>query len=423
MKFDTTHMRYLSKEDFRVLTAVEMGSKNHEIVAVKMINQLGGLRSASRTDRCISELAKVKCISKIRNAKYDGYRLTYLGNDYLALKAFTKRETVYSVGNQIGIGKESDIYIVGDKTGASNVLKIHRLGRISFRTVKNNRDYLKKRQSASWMYLSRLAAQKEFQFMKALYDAGFEVPVPIDTSRHMIVMSLVEGFPMRQLTEHGEAGRLYKTLMKFIIRLACAGLIHCDFNEFNIMIRDDYDPAVDPPEMEATVIDFPQCVSISHPDAQRYFERDVNSIRHFFDKKLGYVPADGWYPEWERDVNRTSTLDALVEASGYSKEQVKDFEQALSESREAFGAEKEFAEGEYDDMLEIEEDYTAEINGEDNDDEEEEDEEEEEEEEEEDSDLAEDDEEDDYDARVERAIAEKGIENMRRDKLGNYILD
>lgn len=48
---------------------VEMGSKNHEIVAVKMINQLGGLRSTSRTERCISELAKVKCISKIRNAK------------------------------------------------------------------------------------------------------------------------------------------------------------------------------------------------------------------------------------------------------------------------------------------------------------------------------------------------------------------
>jgi hypothetical protein len=42
-----------------------------------------------------------------------------------------------------------------------------RLGRISFRTVKKNRDYLRGRKSASWMYLSRLAAQKEFAFMKA----------------------------------------------------------------------------------------------------------------------------------------------------------------------------------------------------------------------------------------------------------------
>jgi hypothetical protein len=47
-----------------------------------------------------------------------------------------------------------------------------RLGRISFRTVKQNRDYLQGRKSASWMYLSRLAAQKEFEFMKVLLFPG-----------------------------------------------------------------------------------------------------------------------------------------------------------------------------------------------------------------------------------------------------------
>lgn len=41
-----------------------------------------------------------------------------------------------------------------------------RLGRISFRAIKTKRDYLGKRKSASWMYMSRLAAQKEFAFMK-----------------------------------------------------------------------------------------------------------------------------------------------------------------------------------------------------------------------------------------------------------------
>lgn len=41
-------------------------------------------------------------------------------------------------------------------------LKLHRLGRTSFRAVKNKRDYLKDRSSASfsWLYLSRLAALK-----------------------------------------------------------------------------------------------------------------------------------------------------------------------------------------------------------------------------------------------------------------------
>lgn len=47
------------------------------------------------------------------------------------------------------------------------VLKVHRLGRISFRKIKEKRDYLGKRKSApNWMYLSRLAAKKEWQFLQ-----------------------------------------------------------------------------------------------------------------------------------------------------------------------------------------------------------------------------------------------------------------
>lgn len=37
----------------------------------------------------------------------DGYRLTYGGYDFLAMRAMSKRDSVYSVGNQIGVGKES----------------------------------------------------------------------------------------------------------------------------------------------------------------------------------------------------------------------------------------------------------------------------------------------------------------------------
>lgn len=37
----------------------------------------------------------------------DGYRLTYGGYDYLAMRAMSKRDSMYSVGNQIGVGKES----------------------------------------------------------------------------------------------------------------------------------------------------------------------------------------------------------------------------------------------------------------------------------------------------------------------------
>lgn len=41
----------------------------------------------------------------------DGYRLTYGGYDYLAMRALSKRDSMYSVGNQIGVGKESGAFV------------------------------------------------------------------------------------------------------------------------------------------------------------------------------------------------------------------------------------------------------------------------------------------------------------------------
>ena len=75
----------------------------------------------------------------------------------------------------IGVGKESDVYIVSDEEDKSQVMKLHRLGRTSFRNIKNKRDYHGKRRNTSWLYLSRLSAVKEFAFMKALYDRKFKV--------------------------------------------------------------------------------------------------------------------------------------------------------------------------------------------------------------------------------------------------------
>ncbi len=38
-----------------------------------------------------------------------GYRLNYGGYDYLALKTLSSRDAILSVGNQIGVGKESGL--------------------------------------------------------------------------------------------------------------------------------------------------------------------------------------------------------------------------------------------------------------------------------------------------------------------------
>ncbi|GJN90148.1 hypothetical protein Rhopal_003147-T1 [Rhodotorula paludigena] len=355
MKLDATDLRYISNDAFRVLSAVEQGSKNHEVVPSSLIAQLAGSR-AGGVNKALGELAKKKLVAKVQNAKYEGYRLTYGGYDFLACRTFAKRDTIYSVGNQIGTGKESG-----------------ELGRMSFRAIKSKRDYLRKGQSASWMYMSRLAAIKEFAFMKVLHDHGFPVPQPIDQSRHCLVMELIDAFPLRQISAVPSPGGLYSALMDMIVRLARSGLIHGDFNEFNLLIRDhrteaekDRDDEM-PDDREARIerdggdfpvkvelegeeyeerkrreregtllepvlIDFPQMVSTDHPDAEYYFNRDVECIRTFFSRRFKYESSV--YPKFTtvvRDGVREFDLDVEVAASGFKKEDRRALEEYMAE--------------------------------------------------------------------------------------------
>ena len=329
-------------------------------------------------NKSISTLAKLNLISRAKNAKYDGYRLTYGGLDYLALHALLKSGTLYSIGNQIGVGKESDIYVCASPTGRKVVLKIHRLGRISFRTVKANRDYLRNRNTGSWMHMSRLAALKEYTFMRSLRDAGFPVPEPLGWNRHAVVMELVDGFPLRQIDHVPDPASLYAQLIEQVLRLAAHGLIHGDFNEFNILIEErredvkaterpqqvpsssDQDPqslqqpqaqslpidsshspttAVSQPQpspaittaaqvtLNPIIIDFPQMLSTSHQNAAFYFDRDIACLKRFFQRRFGFEsdePGPFFADTVKARVDRR--LDVEAEASGFSKKMGRELE-------------------------------------------------------------------------------------------------
>ncbi|XP_052499631.1 serine/threonine-protein kinase RIO2 isoform X2 [Budorcas taxicolor] len=194
-KVNVAKLRYMSRDDFRVLTAVEMGMKNHEIVPCSLVASIASLKHGG-CNKVLRELVKHKLIAWERTKTVQGYRLTNAGYDYLALKTLSSRQVVESVGNQMGVGKESDIYIVANEEGQQFALKLHRLGRTSFRNLKNKRDYHKHRHNMSWLYLSRLSAMKEFAYMKALYERKFPVPKPIDYNRHAVVMELINGYPL-----------------------------------------------------------------------------------------------------------------------------------------------------------------------------------------------------------------------------------
>eukprot|EP01038_Epipyxis_sp_PR26KG_P004898 gene4898-6859_t len=286
MKLDVNCMRYLSKDDFRVLTAVEMTMRNHDTATVDLISSVAQLRSGG-TNKILSTLLRYKLVAH-SNQEYDGYRVSYLGYDILALRTLLARGVVMSVGNQIGVGKESDIFEAMDESGNEIVIKLHRLGRTSFRAVRNSRDYTQGKNKCSWLFMSRLAATKEFAFMKALYSHGFPTPIPIDQNRHIVVMSRINGCPLSQL----KAGKLINTEEIFIqcytilMRLAKCGLIHCDFNEFNLMI--------DESGKDITLIDFPQMISTSHLNASEFFKRDINCLIKFFSMKMHFIPSDDY---------------------------------------------------------------------------------------------------------------------------------
>jgi RIO kinase 2 len=322
-----------------------------------LIEKIARLRGgASGVHKSISALAKVGLIARVKEAKYDGYRLTYGGLDYLALHSHAQKKVVYSVGNRIGVGKESDIMVVADHSGTQRVLKIHRLGRISFRTVKSNRDYLKNRASGSWMYLSRLAAMKEFAFMKALREEGIPVPEPLGHSRHTIVMSLIDAFPLRQIYDVPDPASLYADLIGLILQLAKHGLIHGDFNEFNILVKENKSTSEDGQEtvtLEPIVIDFPQMVSMEHQNAEMYFDRDVNCIKRFFERRFHFVTTKPgpFYKTAKKSMGKDGAkrLDATVEASGFTKKMLKDLEAAIKEKELSKGPEGEDEDDEDDD--------------------------------------------------------------------------
>jgi len=253
MKLDPTVMRTMNRQDFKVLEAVETGMRNHELVPSPLISSIASLRHGG-THKILSSLLRDKLLSHDRSCGYDGYRLTNSGYDILALHTLKTRGIVAALGDKIGTGKESDVYLAANSEGKQVVLKFHRLGRTSFRDVKKKRDYFMvnavsknkkhgtvfKTQPNSWLFLSRMSALKEFAFMKALNGADYPTPTPIAHDRHIVAMGLVRGVPLYQLHSNrvspAQAESIFEQTIHIASRLVRQGLVHCDLNEFNCMV-------------------------------------------------------------------------------------------------------------------------------------------------------------------------------------------
>ena len=196
-----------------------------------------------------------------------------------------------TVVRQLMSGKEAMVFVVrcGDETRCAKVYKeaTHRSFRQAVdytenRKVKNTRQaramakgsrYGRESQEAAWQ-------SAEVDALYRLAAAGVRVPKPYNFHDGVLLMELVTD-------EHGDAApRLndvaftsdqalahHASLLTEVVRMLCAGVVHGDLSEFNILL------AADGP----VIIDLPQAVDAAgNNHAKRMLLRDVENLRDFF---------------------------------------------------------------------------------------------------------------------------------------------
>jgi RIO kinase 2 len=185
------------------------------------------------------------------------------------------------------------VYDALNPDGVRIAVKFQRLGRISFRQTRRKRGYTK--EHASWLFQSRLAAEKEFQALKLVYQHGVAVPEPLSQNRHAVAMGMIEGAELAKWREIPRPEKVLKEVMRNVKKAYLkAGVIHADLSEYNIILK---------PNMHVLIIDWPQYVMVDHPNAQQLLLRDVRNVLNFFSRKFsvkvkvkeacGYVTGKG----------------------------------------------------------------------------------------------------------------------------------
>jgi RIO kinase 1 len=195
------------------------------------------------------------------------------------------------VDRQLMSGKEANVYIVicGEHIRCAKVYK--EANKRSFRQavhytegrkVKNSRmaramekgtRYGRKEQEAAWQ-------NAEVDALYKLAAAGVRVPHPYGFYEGVLLMELVSnenGEPAPRLNDlilTDELARQYhQVLIKQVVRMLCAGIVHGDLSEYNVLV-DSKGPVI---------IDLPQAIdAAANNQACKMLERDVDNLAIYF---------------------------------------------------------------------------------------------------------------------------------------------
>ena len=269
MPVSAEHIRSLHKYELRILSIIERWMKRYSWVPLEQIKNSIEL-SEPETDYRLRRLIGWGMV-RFNPVPYDGYALVSGGYDALALHALTKKGTISALGSLIGEGKES---VVHEAIGLCPVaIKFHRIGQRSFSSARTNREYMPAGGHFPWIFASSRSAEREYTALCALHPK-VSVPVPVDRNRHAVVMSLVAG-PNLNRCRLDDPQQMLDEILENVRSAYRAGIIHADLSEFNVMVE----------EGRCIIIDWPQWVEATHPNAQQVLQRDIDNILAYFKRK------------------------------------------------------------------------------------------------------------------------------------------
>jgi RIO kinase 1 len=217
------------------------------------------------------------------------------------LQSLIEEGLIDTVVRQLMSGKEAMVFVVrsGEQTLCAKIYK--EANNRSFRQAVDyteNRKVKNSRSARAMAKGSRFGRQEqeaawqsaEVDALYRLAAAGVRVPQPINFHDGVLLMELVtdaEGDAAPRLNDvaftPAQALQHHTTLIAEVVRMLCAGVVHGDLSEFNILLAHmhgaDGAVGVDEP----VIIDLPQAVDAAgNNHAQRMLLRDVANLRDFF---------------------------------------------------------------------------------------------------------------------------------------------
>jgi RIO kinase 1 len=214
------------------------------------------------------------------------------------LQSLVEEGLIDTVVRQLMSGKEAMVYVVrcGDDTRCAKIYK--EANNRSFRQavdytenrkVKNSRQARAMAKGTKFGRESQEAAWQsaEVDALYRLAAAGVRVPQPFNFADGVLLMELVtdaDGDAAPRLNDvtftREQARQHHATLVGEVVRMLCAGVVHGDLSEFNILLAHSGEDGSDD---FPVIIDLPQAVDAAgNNHAQRMLLRDVANLRDFF---------------------------------------------------------------------------------------------------------------------------------------------